>query len=191
MSVHPNAWPRRRTIATAAMLVGAAVGGCTSDTENLTVCPRVAVLTEAGTLTRFEPGPGRDILDITYQVDVGDLPAQCTFVDTKKQGRRVTVELAPVFVAERGPADSDGKASFTWFVSVVRDGEILSKQPFEEVAEFPANRSRTIIQENDPPVVVDIPLPYKGAEYEYEVLVGFQLTQDELDYNRRWRGLGR
>ena len=57
--------------------------------------------------------------------------------------------------------------------------------------QFAANRARVIVRDDDPPISIDIPLPYKAAEYEYEVLVGFQLTPEELAYNQRWQGLGR
>jgi len=179
-----------RAVAAAALSAGL-LAGCAGEDARMKVCPRVAVLTEAGTLTRFEPGPGRDILDITFQVDVGDIIASCTFSDSKEHGRRVVVQVAPVFVLDKGSANADGKAAFTYFVSVVRNGTILTKQPFDQVVEFAANRSRAIVREDTPPIEVDIPLAYKAAEYEYEVLVGIQLTADELAYNRRWQGLGR
>jgi hypothetical protein len=165
------------------------VAGCSSDKRE-PVCPRVAVLSEAGSLTRFAPGEGRDILDVDFQAQVGDLLARCTFPD-KKGVRQVVVQLAPVFVVSRGAANTDRKASFTYFVSVVRTEQILSKQQFDVAIEFPGNRSRIAVQDDDPPIVVDIPLPYRDAEYEYEVLVGLQLTPEELSYNQRWQSLGR
>jgi hypothetical protein len=181
--------PARAATAAGLLIALALSAGCSSD-ERADVCPRVAVLSEAGTLTRFAPGSGRDILDIDFQAQVGDLLARCTFPDVKGK-RQVVVQLAPVFVVSRGAANADGKASFTYFVSVVRTEQILSKQQFEVVVEFPGNRSRIAVQDDDPPIVIDIPLPYRKAEYEYEVLVGFQLTAEELEDNRRWQSLGR
>lgn len=178
-------------IAVSLVVAGATLVGCSSKDKEMNVCPRVAVLTEAGRITSFQPGPGRDILDIDFEGDIGDIIASCEFPDPKKDVRSVTIQVGPVFVFTRGAANSDPKIDFTYFVSVVRDGEILSKQQFEAQTSFAANRSRVIAQDNDPPITVDIPLPYKGAEYEYEVLVGFQLTADQLAYNRRWQGLGR
>jgi hypothetical protein len=164
-------------------------GGCSSD-ELKKVCPRVAALSEAVSLTRFAPGSGRDILDIDFQGEVTDLVAQCDFTDAK-DARRVAVQLAPVFTLDRGAANTDRKAEFTYFVSVVRNEAILSKQLFEVASTFPANRSRIVVQDDDPPVMIDIPLPYRAAEHEYEILVGFQLSPDELQYNQATRGIGR
>lgn len=173
------------------ILVTLALFGCSSDDKQMKVCPRVAVLSEAGKITRFQPGAGRDILDIDFQGDVGDILVSCEYPDVKHGNRRVTVQVAPVFVFSRGAANREPAIDFTYFVSVVRDGQILSKQQFDAQTQFIANRARVIVRDDSPPITVDIPLPYKAAEYEYEVLVGFQLTADELAYNQRWQGLGR
>ena len=165
--------------------------GCSSDDKRMKVCPRVALLSEAGTITRFQPGPGRDILDIDFQGDVGDIIASCEFPDVKDGVRRVTVQVAPVFVFTRGAANRDPTINFTYFVSVVRDEDILMKEQFAAQTQFPANRARVVVRDDDPAISIDIPLPYKAAEYEYEVLVGFQLSAEELAYNQRWQGLGR
>jgi hypothetical protein len=182
---------RRPRIAAAVALAALLLHGCSSDDARTKVCPRVAVLSEAGSMTRFQPGPGRDILDIDFQGDIGDIVASCRFPDAKDGVRRVTVQVAPVFVFTRGAANRESIIDFTYFVSVVRNEEILSKQEFEIQTRFAENRARVIARDDDPPIDIDIPLPYKGSEYEYEVLLGFQLSADELAYNRRWQGLGR
>ena len=115
--------------------------------------------------------------------------AKCEFPDAKDT-RQAVVQLAPVFTLNRGAANTDRKADFTYFVSVVRDQEILSKQLFEIESTFPGNRSRIVVKDDDPPVTIDIPLPYRGAEQEFEVLVGFQLTAEELRHNQTTRTVG-
>ncbi len=185
--MHISSW----RIIPAVVLATAMLLGCSSNDKQMKVCPRVAVLSEAGKITRFQPGPGRDILDIDFQGDIGDIVASCEYPDAKKGVRRVTVQVAPVFVFSRGAANREQTIDFTYFVSVVRDGEILSKQQFDAQTQFIANRARIIVRDDNPPITIDIPLPYKAAEYEYEVLVGFQLTAEELAYNQRWQGLGR
>ncbi|HYN39110.1 MAG TPA: hypothetical protein VES39_07655 [Rhodospirillales bacterium] len=182
---------RLRRFACGLALAALVLQGCSSDDKQMKVCPRVAVLSEAGTMTRFQPGPGRDILDIDFQGDIGDIIASCEYPDAKGGARRVTVQVAPVFVFSRGAANREAVIDFTYFVSVVRNEEILSKQQFEVQTQFAANRARVIVRDDNPPISIDIPLPYKAAEYEYEVLLGFQLSAEDLDYNRRWQGLGR
>jgi hypothetical protein len=173
-----------------ALLVVPAVVDCSSTEKQTKVCPRVAVLSEAGSLTRYVPGSGTDILDIDFQGEIADLVAQCEFPDVKGT-RQVLVQLAPVFVLSRGAANTNRKVDFTYFVSVVRNEEILSKQLFMVSSEFAGNRSRVVLKDDNPPIDIDIPLPYRAAEYEYEILVGFQLTPEELQRNQASRGLGR
>lgn len=172
------------------LAAGLLVAGCSSDDRSEQVCPRAAVLSDAGSLTRFRPGPGRDILDIDFEAEVRDVIASCGF-STDKGARRVVLQVAPVFVVSRGAANTDRSAEFTYLVSVVRNAQILSKQTYTVAAQFSENRSRVILTDDNPPIVVDIPLPYRAAEREYEVIIGFQLTAEELAYNRQWRGIAR
>ena len=165
------------------------VGGCSSDKQTR-VCPRVAVLSEAGSLTRFAPGSGRDILDVDFQGELADLVTECNFPNGKEAGQ-VVVQLAPVFTLSRGAANTDRKAEFTYFVSVVRNEEILSKQLFEVESTFAGNRSRIVVKDDNPPIMIDIPLAYRNSEHEYEILVGFQLTPDELRHNQATQSVGR
>ena len=170
--------------------LGLLVAGCSSPKE-MDVCPRVAVVGDAASLTRFRPGPGRDILDIDFQATMTDVRAACDYPDKKAKRREVVVQVAPDLVFGRGAANTDRKAQATYFVSVVRTGEILTKQEFVAAVDFVGNRSRVFFNDPEPPITIDIPLTYKGAEYEYEVLLGLQLTEEELEENRKWRGLSR
>lgn len=179
--------PIARKLATLALCC-TALASCSifGDRRPPPACPRVAVLSDAGSLTRFAPGAGHDILDIDFEAQFGDLAAECRFRDGDK-GRSVIVSLVPVFVIDRGAANTDRTAQFTYFVSVVRNEEIRSKELFPTTAEIPANRSRTIVHDSDDPIVITIPLPWRDAQVEDEVIVGFQLTPDELAYNQNRR----
>lgn len=183
---------RRRAglaLAIAGLASAAVLGSCRSNEKVEQVCPRVAVLTDAGTLTEFASPAGRDILDIDFQGDIADIVASCEYSDDKKN-RQLAMQVSPVFSVTRGAANTDRTARFTYFVSVVRGEQILTKQEFETSTEFAGNRTRVVFQDSDP-VTIDIPLPHRAAEYEYQVLLGFQLTPEQLEYNKKWRSVGR
>ena len=130
------------------------------------MCPRVAVLSEAGSLTRFAPGAGRDILDIDFQATMTrrDLVTECDYPDKGGQAAQVVVQVAPVLTFGRGAANTDRKAKATYFVSVVRNEEILTKQEFVAESHFVGNRSRVFFRDDKPPITIDIPLSdRKGA----------------------------
>lgn len=169
----------------ALLLVPMLMAACSSKKDVAPACPRVSVLGEAGTMTRFAPGPGRDILDIDFEAEVADVSSACR--DHKRDGKPVSlVVLAPVLVASRGPANTDRQAQFSYFVSVVDSAQqILTKQIFPVTIDFSGNRNRVAFRDDDPPITVDVPNPGGAGARAYEILVGMQLTQDEIDYNRK------
>lgn len=181
--------PPAIAMAAALTLACAAVGSCSS-VPPPPECPRVSVLNDASTLTRFGPGPGRDLVDVDYRAEFSDVRSGCRFAtDDAKKLDKLVVAVAPVFVATRGPASESGNAEFAYFVSVVgANQEILNQQRFSVSVAFPGNRTRVELRQDDPPVSIDIPLRDEQAE-RYEIIVGFQLSRDELDYNHRSRGL--
>lgn len=155
----------------------AALAGCAGKAPP--PCPRAAILRDAGELTRFAPGPGRDLLDVAFTVETPDLAAAC---ERRKGATQVAV--APVFVVSRGPSNPEGLAAFSYFVSVVGpDQSILNKQEFPVTVTFTPVRSRITQREDDPPVIVELP---PGAPVDrFQVLVGLQLTPEELEHNMR------
>ena len=173
-------------MAVAVALAAASLATACSSKDVAPACPRVAVLNGASSLTRFASGPGRDLLDIDFQADIADLVSACRD-DQKRDGKPITlVALAPVLVASRGPANADRQARFSYFVSVVDgDQQILTKQIFPVEIDFSGNRNRVVLRDDDPPITVDMPNSKGVGARSYEILVGFQLTQDEIDYNRK------
>ena len=177
---------RRRGRMAAVVLLAASLAAACASKDVAPACPRVAVLNSAGSLTRFAPGSGRDILDIDFQADMADVVSACRDNQTR-DGRPITlVALAPVLVASRGPANRDHQARFSYFVSVIDSGQqILTKQIFPVEIDFTGNRNRVVLRDDNPLITVDVPNAKGVGARGYEILVGFQLTQDEIDYNRK------
>jgi hypothetical protein len=171
-------------LAALALLAGS---GCSSSSDKRPpLCPRVAVLSDAAALTRFADGAGQDLVDVDFQVEVSDILSGCKYVTTEGKEPVIVVAMAPVLVAIRGPANRDRAAQFEYFVSVIdADRTVLNKQIFAVSVNFPGNLTRVTLSDNDPPVTVDIPLAAGRAATDYQILVGFQLSPDQLEYNRR------
>jgi len=169
------------------------VAGCSSSKEvRSPTCPRVLVLADAATLTAFVPGRGTDVLDVDYEVEIADLLSGCKVDRSDKKNPILPLAVAPIFVVGRGAANPDGTATFAFFVSVVdRANEIVNKVDFPIALKFDGNRNRVVIREDDPPVSVNIPLVGTADPFDYEVVVGMQLTQQQLDFNQARRAGGR
>lgn len=151
----------------------------------------MAVLADAAVMTEFVPGPGQDLTDVNFQAEMADIVFGCVY-DPDADPPAVVIGVAPIIVATRGPANQDRQARIRYFVSLIaRDRTIVNKSDFEVGVGFPENRSRVVLREDDPPVSIDIPLGNPQDATSYEVLVGFQLSPDQLELNRRRRSAGR
>lgn len=168
------------------------LAACAGSSERAPACPRAAVLNDAATMTRFAPGGGRDPLDIDFDVEIADLASGCQFDKKGKSFDRLVVAVAPVLVTTRGPANTSRKVEYVYFVSLIGpDGDIVSKQSFPVTVPFSGNQRQLTQRDDDPPVTIDIPLTRLEDAVNYEVLIGLQLTEDELQYNRQRTGARR
>jgi hypothetical protein len=166
--------------------VALALSGCASTPEAPLICPEVALVGDAMTVTRFLPGRGEDLTDVDFTAELTGVGSQCAVVGGRDQDQTVVVTLTPAITAVRGPANTDRKATIDYLVSVTdHDQNILSVQRFPVSVAFVGNRSRATVTDNDPPVTVAIPLSPGRSADDYQIFVAFQLAPDELEYNRR------
>jgi hypothetical protein len=174
------AWRWWGAAGAAALLLGSAalLSACGSKPE--AACPRGVIPADAANVTRFRDGPGRDLIDVVNEGEIQNILVQCTY-DKKV----IDVDLQVAVAATRGPADRTGAADFQYFVAIVGpDEKILTKQPFTVHFEFKDNRNHLgRIEQLVPKIPVADPL--KGPQYQ--IVVGFQLTPDELAWNRSQR----
>ena len=138
------------------------------------------MLRDAAQATQFREGPGRDLTDVTHEAAFTAVELTCSY---RKDQLEVALQIS--FVAERGPAGAD-KANFPFFVAVVDSQQnILAKEVFDSEVEFEEGRRRTGIREE---IDQRITLRSNESGADYEALVGFQLSQEQLARNRRRRG---
>lgn len=145
-------------------------------------CPDAAILADAKRVTFYRPGPGRDLTDVEFEGEIARIAGAC------KYGRNeITVTLVADIVAERGPAAAaDGAANLPFFVALAdAERQIVAKQVFDSVIPIPQGRRRAGVREEIEQV---IPLTPGEAPPAYEIIVGFQLTAEQLEQNRRARG---
>jgi hypothetical protein len=140
-------------------------------------CPQAVVLDDASRLTRFAPS-GRDVVDVLFEAEISQAALGCSYDDGV-----VDATLQLEIIAARGPADRERVGRFGYFVAVVDRGQnILARQRFDSQVEFPDNQLRSGILEE-----VDQHIPLRGSETggDYFVFVGFELTPEEVEYNRQ------
>jgi hypothetical protein len=142
-------------------------------------CPRLGIVADAADLVRYRPGGGRDITDQLFTARIGDVAGSCGVDKTS-----ANIDMKVSILAERGAAMTDAGADVEYFVAVTGPGDrILAKETFRTRFDF-AGRNRTGVAEE---LTQRIPLPADSDPAAYAILVGFQLSPDELADNRRRR----
>jgi len=180
--VIPTRSAGRRVRSLAALtLVALILGACSFlDSSTPPPCPNVSILAGSERLVLFKPGPGRDIIDILVEADISNLRAACEYDDL-----RVDVESAFEIIAARGPKAETSRVIIVFFAAIIDpNGRVIAKETFESRVEFPQNRRRVGVREQ---VIQQIPLTKLTDGRDYQVLVGFQLTPDQLEYNQSRR----
>jgi hypothetical protein len=174
----------RYTKLSMALLIG--LGGCgllggSGNDPQAPACPEVGILREGQRIERYR-NDSRDPSDLLLQVEVRSYTGECRF-DTR--GRQVTVDLALVFAATRGPAAPDRAAVFDYIVAIVdQGGQVIARQEFRSDLVFPPNQSRVGVSEELTQV---IPLAGGREAATYQVLVGLAVTRAEAERNLQRR----
>jgi hypothetical protein len=168
-------------------IAAAILAGCSSGDDAMTaLCPGGGIVPDLNLLVRFREGPGRDVTDVVVQGKVADIRIDCDYPKGRNAKPGVAVDLQVAIAAERGPADRTRKASLPYFVAIVdRDRNIAQKFYFN--AEFEWKDNRPVVGRTDRHEL-NIPLRSNFDGPSYQIFVGFQLDEAELDWNRKQRG---
>jgi hypothetical protein len=143
-------------------------------------CPSTDVTGELGTITRVR-GTGGNYADLEYHGSLNHLTGSC---DVDDDG--VTVSLSVTILAEIGPAATDPNVDLPYFVAVVGpDNRVVAKRVLDDKLTFAPQQSHAGAVDH---LTQRIDLKNKRDAPNYHVFLGFQLTKDELDYNRAHGG---
>jgi hypothetical protein len=166
-------------ILTATALV---LSGCGTDTPKGFVCPSVSGLVDASTLAQLRPGTTDDS-GLIYKVDVTKVGLTCEFEPATST---VTARIGMDFTATRPPGGDSAQYTVPYFIALSTDGTtIVDKKLYNvQFAFAPGQASATFSDRIDPYTIVVSP---ERKATDYAVLLGLQLTKDQLDYNRRSR----
>lgn len=162
---------------TYAALVAVGIAGCSASVPQ--PCPIASIVSDASRATVFKDGPGRDLIDVRFEVEIDAIASDC---DYNRAGDEITTRTGVRIVATRGPAAEGPDASVTFFVAILdRDQRVLARERFESAFVFePTQRRAAVVEEIEE--VIPLPEGLNGANYE--VLVGFEVTADQLEFNR-------
>lgn len=139
-------------------------------------CPQVEVLPGADSVTFYREGPGRDLVDVRFEGQITPVSGECQYID---DDTAVVANLILRIDATKGPAATSQSEEFPFFVAIARrdDARILAKEVFLSPVEIPEGRRRGAVQEE---IEQYIPLTGITTGYDYVIIVGFQLTREQM-----------
>jgi hypothetical protein len=158
--------------------LGLALGGCSwiSGQYSDVKCPAAGVVTGIDTVARFD-GRGTSYVNLADRATIGGVTSDCT-IDSS--GVSVTVSLSTV--AELGPTAPGRSIDFPYFIAVTdTHDKVIAKRVFQNTVTFKPNENRAGTQDTD---TERVKLADPKQADRYHIIVGFQLTPEELAYNR-------
>ena len=170
-------WTRTFAVVAALGLVTAACGLFEKSVVHR--CPAVFILEDAKDLTRFKPGPGRDITDILFEAEIVNFKGSCGYDEDDGEAE---IELLVQIRVERGPANKKRDIAFEYFVAIPDfQSQPEGKRILPVKGAFENNRTR-LVYEDELTMTIPVKVPADGAALE--IVLGFQLTPEELKFNR-------
>lgn len=141
-------------------------------------CPAVAILEAPSELIRFVgPSTGR-IQDIRFHAKL-----EITSVSCEIEPKATFVSTDARLSVVRGPANREKLAKFSFFVAVL-DGEksVILHQSFPIEVEFDSEGTRVDFEDS---VTIQIDKKDNVDPATYSIYAGFEMTPEELRFNRR------
>ncbi len=168
-----------RNLKTAAAATGLLIlSACAQFEEEVSLCPNAAVLEAPGELVRFKEGAATGPENVLFRTKMKYVSGVCDFDE-----KSIDMELSVAMEAKRGAANADGKAQFTFFIAIIDiDRKILMREEFPLIAVFEKDDDDINFAEN---LTLTIPRREGLSPTDYTVYLGYEMTPEELAYNRR------
>ena len=143
-------------------------------------CPDAVILANASSLPGFAPATGGDPSGLVYTIAMNNVKTKCDY----NKSERTADARTRIFVhAERTTGGHEAVYRVPYFVAVTTNGEILDKKTYWMDFSF---RSDSVVADAEEVVESTLVTVAKGKQpYDYHLIVGFQLTKEQLDFNSK------
>lgn len=171
---------KRFSMAAAALLGLGVLAGCGAVPKERGICPRVAILADAGKITKFRAGAPETPENVEFTGQMREIKITCKYND--QLNSELEGDVYVTMVLARGPAMRGNVAELPYFITVTdRRGTVLSKREFPLRIDFGSNRAVEHTERSWQ--FYRLRRGFTGIEYE--TWTGFQLDERQLEYNRR------
>jgi len=153
---------------------GANPAGSPAAPKNAMFCPQVALLQQAQTLSTFLPGRS----DVAAQLTTAQITGFSGDCVLEKDKQALLITVKPGFQANNGPANNGQPLTLPWFAAITQDDSITSKATYNVTLKFHSNVGMAFA--TGKPAKIEVPnLP---ASAQLQILIGFEMTPDQLAY---------
>jgi len=147
-------------------------------------CPLMGVLYESSRLVAFQdPSVQSRYSNIAYTGEMQGIRGLCRYVDANPIQMSIEVDMA----FGRGPASTSNRQTYRYWVAVARRGRApIEKVYFDVDVQF--DRNEQVVTRTESIENITIPRANEDVSGEnFEILVGFELTPEQLQFNREGR----
>ncbi|HXC55351.1 MAG TPA: hypothetical protein VNU97_08660 [Rhizomicrobium sp.] len=156
------------------------LSGCQS-AKDKAMCPTASILASTSALTAFKPGMQGDPAGELYTVQITGVQVSCSF-DRDEGTTDSNLDIS--FRATRAPSGDGANYTAPFYVASLLTGTtIVGKQILATAFSFAPGEATTTFTQNVPSTVIKFDNGRKP--YEYGLLVGLQITREQLDYNKK------
>jgi hypothetical protein len=165
------------------VLAAGLIGGCVNlddlnDDPNVGPCPVAGVLYDANRVAEVKGVERHENVGFTGQIE--RVRGFCRYI----KDNPITMEIEIDFAFGRGPKAEGDTHTYPYFVSVTRrDRNVLAKDVSNITVKFPKGADVVRQTEKVDGIVIPRATPTVSGT-NFEVIAGFELTPDELAYNR-------
>jgi hypothetical protein len=165
-------------------LVGCSTGGRFAEqlntAKNAGPCPVVGSVYDASRYVKFaDEGAQKIYTNIAYTGEITDVRLFCRYTGSAPLEAEIEID----FAFGKGPQGRANQMDYPYFVAVTRrNGKVLAKEYFNTRADFGRGKVSSKTE-----LVNRIKIPRADESISgvnFEIVVGFDLTQDQLDFNR-------
>ena len=165
-------------LSTALLSACGSVGENLDDKPNVGPCPVSAALYDTSRLVQINGPERHDNVEFTGAIE--GVRGYCRYVGNNP----ITMEVEVDFAFGKGPKATSSSRTYPVYITVTRrDKSVLAKQKFDIDVAWPAGKDIVRHTETIPGIVIPRANDTVSGS-NFEVFVGFDLTPEQLAYNR-------
>lgn len=155
-------------------------------------CPKVTILNSASDSYTFSNNEDDLAHLVTKASILGvegnciDDPANASNKEKKKRNKtytdKIDTTISVVIQVARGPAAQERRYQIPYFITMIQNGKIVDKKHYVAVAQFPDNIDQVTLKSDK--ILLKIPATSDRRPDGYELFIGFQLSPEQLTFNR-------